>query len=104
MIRAAEVRPGDRVTYCGETFVAGEIVAGPAEVLMVAVNGSYPRSIWAERMVEVERDERPEPRLYYVTGRDAFGPRTVKTYAHSPAEARDNASWVLVTRGRVTRG
>lgn len=45
-----------------------------------------------------------EPRLYYVTGRDAYGPRTVKTYAHNPAEARWNAGWILITPGTVRRG
>lgn len=46
-----------------------------------------------------------EQKLYYVTGKDFSGnTRTVKTYAKSPAEARDNAMWVLEKAGRVKRG
>lgn len=46
-----------------------------------------------------------ELKLYYVTGKDFYGvKRSVKTYAHTPAEARDNALWVLEKPGRVKRG
>lgn len=46
-----------------------------------------------------------ETKLYYVTGKDFSGnSRTVKTYARNPAEARDNALWVLEKPGRVRRG
>lgn len=44
-------------------------------------------------------------RLYYVAGKTWSGePRTVKTNARTPAEARDNALWTLKTAGRVYRG
>lgn len=44
-------------------------------------------------------------RIYYVTGKDSRGEkRTVKTEARTPTEARANASYVLDTPGRVTRG
>lgn len=43
-------------------------------------------------------------KTYYVTGRDIYGVmKTVKTEARNPAEARDNAAWVLVTPGTVHR-
>lgn len=46
-----------------------------------------------------------DEKLYYVTGKDFMGnPRTVKTYAKTPAEARDNAGWILVKPGVVRRG
>lgn len=46
-----------------------------------------------------------EFKLYYVTGKDFYGvQRSVKTYARNPAEARDNALWILEKPGRVKRG
>jgi hypothetical protein len=44
-------------------------------------------------------------KLYYVAGKDFYGAdRVVKTYARNPAEARDNALWILEKAGRVRRG
>lgn len=44
-------------------------------------------------------------KLYYVTGYNDYGVQTtVKTYARTPAEARDNAGWKLATPGTVRRG
>lgn len=44
-------------------------------------------------------------KLYYVTGKDVYGnTRTVKTYAHTPADARWNAGYILMTPGKVRRG
>lgn len=44
-------------------------------------------------------------KTYYVTGLDIYGcTKTVKTEARNPAEARDNAGWVLTTPGTVRRG
>jgi len=46
-----------------------------------------------------------EPKLYYVTGKNWYGEtQTVKTYARTVAEARDNALWVLKKAGKVVRG
>lgn len=48
-----------------------------------------------------------EPRLYYVEGKGWYGERVVvKTYAYSPAEARDNAQWKFNwdSKGIVRRG
>lgn len=43
-----------------------------------------------------------DKKLYYVVGKDFMGnQKSVKTYASNPAEARDNAGWVLAKPGRV---
>lgn len=68
---ASHVEVGDKVTYCGATFV----VAGVAKdevtgLLRFAVTGSYAQCVAPEREVKIERIDPAVEKPYYALTRD----------------------------------
>ncbi|HEU5119255.1 MAG TPA: hypothetical protein VFT74_21875 [Isosphaeraceae bacterium] len=66
-ILASQISVGDRVAYCGETFVvARKVVDQYSGLIRFERNGGYPQYIAPEREVEVVRQPLPDPKPYKV--------------------------------------
>lgn len=77
MSKATEIRTGDTITYCGETFRVGSIRWEEAAGLYMVTpeGGGYPRSIADFREVRISR---PRPVVY--TGPTTKDLRTGKSH------------------------
>ena len=83
---ASEIQPGDKVIYCGETFVAHSVGMAEIGLVKVSVLGHIPQFIAPEREVEVERWETEKPyvvltRRYFKNGNCRKGRHTFATRA-----------------------
>lgn len=69
-MRAAQIKRGDKVTYCGHTFVASAVEPGPSGLVRVDVAGEIPQYIAADREVDIERIPVTVEKPYYAYTRD----------------------------------
>ena len=98
---ARQIRTGDSVTYCGETFVAaGVSYDGTVDLMKVEVSGSFPRFISPFRSVEVVRRVAEKP--YVVLTRDytKTGKKDVRRFTFATKKAQE--SFMARTKRCVT--